>query len=382
MNLNTQVGQPKGSNMKISMIDLHGQYATIKSEIADAIMKVVDRQDFVLGKELEAMETEIARYCDTKYAVGVASGTDALLLSLRSIDIKPGDEVITTPFTFFATAEAISLLGAKPVFVDIDPRTYNIDPTLIEKKITKATKAIIPVHLYGQCADMDPILDIAKKHGLKVLEDNAQAIGASYKGRRSGSMGDLGSISLYPGKNLGAYGEGGVIVTNDKTLADKVKILRNHGSHARYMHSEIGYNSRLDNLQAAVILVKMRYLDKWLDTRRNIAAYYNEQLKGLPITLPFTPEYNIHTWHLYVAKVNSGLNDLMKYLVENGIETRTYYPVPLHMQECYTCLGYKKGDLKQSEEAASTTFALPVYPELSKNEIDHVVKVLKQYFGK
>jgi dTDP-4-amino-4,6-dideoxygalactose transaminase len=299
-----------------------------------------------------------------------------------ALGVKTGDEVITTPFTFFSSAESVSLVGATPVFVDIDRRTYTINPALIEKKITKHTKAIIPVHLYGQCADMDPILDIARRHGLKVIEDCAQAIGATYKDRKSGSMGDLGALSFYPGKNLGAYGEAGMIMTNDRSLDEKLRMLRVHGSSKQYIHTIIGTNSRLDNIQAAVLRVKLKYLDGWLEARRSNARYYDEHFKGLPIATPYVPEYNVHTYHQYVIRPEADLGQFMKFLTDGGVETRTYYPVPLHLQECYRGLGYRKGDLKESEEACVRTCALPVYPELKEEEKDYVVRTIRGFFKK
>lgn len=366
--------------MRIPILDLKKQYDTIKDEVNSAIVKVVDSQNFVLGKELDSLEKEISEYCNTGYAVGVGSGTDALLLSLMALDIKKGDEVITTPFTFVSTAETVSLMGARPVFVDIDSRTYNIDPSDIETKITKHTRAIIPVHLYGQCADMDPILDIAKKHNIKVIEDCAQAIGATYKGSKAGSMGDLGALSFFPSKNLGAYGEAGMVITNDKKLAEKIRLLRVHGSGSRYIHTIIGTNSRLDNIQAAVLRVKLRYLDGWLEARRRNAEFYNENLKELPLILPHVPDDNIHTYHLYVLRVRKNLQEFMKFLIDNDIETRTYYPIPLHLQECYRHLGYKKGDLEESEAAAEQTCAIAVYPELKKQELNYIVDKIEEFF--
>ncbi len=366
--------------MKVPILDLRCQYKKIKSEVNSAIRKVVEAQDFVLGNELRELEKEIAAYCTTKYAVGVASGTDALILSLWALGIKEGDEVITSPFTFMSSAEAVSILGATPVFVDIDPKTYTIDPSRIEARITGRTKAIMPVHLYGQCADMDPIIDIAKRHGLKIVEDCAQAIGATYKGRKAGSMGDLGALSFFPSKNLGAYGEGGMVLANSRQLAETVQMLRVHGSSARYIHSIIGTNSRLDNIQAAVVRVKLAYIDRWLEARRKNARYYNDHLKGLPLTLPFTPSCNVHTYHLYVLRVARDCEKLMRHLTDGGVETRTYYPVPLHLQECYRSLGYKEGDLKESEAAGRQTFAVAVYPELTKAGLDHVVGRIKEFF--
>lgn len=367
--------------MKIPILDLTLQYKSIKSEIDTAIARVVDSQHFILGPEVESFEKEAAAYCGTKYAVGVASGTDALILSLKAFGIGEGDEVITTPFTFFATAESISLAGAKPVFVDVDSKTYCINPSLVEGKITKKTKAIIPVHLFGQCADMDAILEIAQRYGLKVIEDAAQAMGAVYKGRQAGSMGDTGALSFFPSKNLGGFGDGGMVITNNKKIADKIRILRVHGSKIRYIHSVIGVNSRLDALQAAVLRVKLKYLDKWLDGRRKVAKYYNERLKDLPVITPYAPSSNIHTYHLYVLRVKPGPEKLAKFLNDAGVEARTYYPVPLHLQECYKGLGYKKGDFKESESASPQTVAIPLYPELGAKEqkfiTDHIIESSK-----
>ena len=366
--------------MKIPLLDLKAQYKSIKKEVDEAMNRVIENQDFILGKEVSELEKEVAAYCGAKYGVGVASGTDALILSLKALGIKEGDEVITSPFTFFATAEAISLVGAKPVFVDIDPKTYNINPSLIEKKINKATKAIIPVHLYGQCADMDPIMAIAKSHCLKVIEDAAQAIGATYKGKKAGSMGDAGALSFFPSKNLGAFGDGGMVVTNDQALAEKIKVLRVHGSSVRYIHSVIGANSRLDNLQAAVLRIKLKYLDKWLEARRRNAEYYNEKLKDLPVTPPYVPAYNIHTYHLYTLRVSSNREKLTKFLIDNGIEARTYYPIPLHLQECYKSLGYNKWDFKEAELASEQVFSIPLFAEMSSEEKNYVIIQMKNFF--
>ncbi len=366
--------------MKIPLLDLKAQYQSVKTEVDVAVKKVVEAQDFILGEEVNGLEKEVAAYCGTKYGVGVASGTDALILSLKALDIGPGDEVITTPFTFFATAESISIVGAKPIFVDIDPKTYNIDPALIAKKITKRTKAIMPVHLYGQCADMDPIVEIARKHDLKVIEDNAQAIGATYKGRKSGSMGDIGALSFFPSKNLGAFGDGGMVVTNDEKLAEKIRVLRVHGSAVRYIHSEIGMNSRLGNLQAAVLRIKLKYLDNWLEARRENAKFYNEKLKATPVVTPYVPDYNVHTYHQYTLSVKTDKEKLMKHLLDNGVETRTYYPIPLHLQECYKPLGYKIGDMRESEDAAKEAFSIPIFPEITLEQKRYVADTIASLF--
>jgi dTDP-4-amino-4,6-dideoxygalactose transaminase len=368
--------------VKIPSLDLKAQYKTIQKESEPVLKKVIENQDFILGEEVRLLEREIADYCGSKYGVGVASGTDALILALKALDIGQGDEVITSPFTFFATAEAVSIVGAKPVFADIDPKTYNIDPALIEKRITKNTKAVIPVHLYGQCADMDPILGIARKHGLKVIEDNAQAIGATYKGRKAGSMGDIGALSFFPSKNLGAFGDAGMVVTNDAKLADRIRTLRVHGSSVRYIHSEIGMNSRLDNLQAAVLRIKLRYLDRWLEARRNIADFYNNRLKGLPLTCPAVPSYNIHTYHQYTLRAASDQAGIMKHLLDNGIETRTYYPIPLHLQDCYKSLKYKAGDMPESEKAAREVFSIPIFPEMTDVQKKYMVDTVVSFYEK
>ena len=366
--------------VKIPLLDLKAQYASIRQEVEAAIRKVIESQDFILGEEVRELEKEIAQYCGTKYGVGVASGTDALILSLKALDIGPGDEVITTPFTFFATAESVSIVGAKPLFVDIDPKTYNIDPSLIEAKITKKTKAIIPVHLYGQCADMDLIMGIARKHSLKVIEDNAQAIGATYKGRKSGSIGDVGALSFFPSKNLGAFGDAGMVMTNDKKLAERIKSLRVHGSSVRYIHSEIGTNSRLDNIQAAVLRIKLKYLNRWLEARRANAKFYDEKLNGLPVICPYVPSHNIHTYHQYTLRVKADRESLMKHMSDNDIEARTYYPIPLHLQECYRFLGYKKGAMKESEKAAAEAFSIPVFPEMTQAQKEYVVDKIAGFF--
>lgn len=367
--------------MKISILDLQAQYKSIKSEIDTAVMKVIESQHFILGPEVEMFEKEVAAYCGTKYAAGVASGTDALILALKALGIGEGDEVITTPFTFFATAEAVSIVGAKPVFVDIDPKTYCINPELIEDAITKNTKAIIPVHLFGQCADMDRIMEIAKISNLKVIEDTAQAMGAIYKGKQAGSMGDIGCLSFFPSKNLGGFGDGGMIITNNKEIADKIKMLRVHGSTIRYIHSAIGTNSRLDALQAAILRVKLRHLNEWLEGRRKVAQYYNENLKGLPIITPYVPSYNVHTYHLYVLRVKPSPEKLGKLLNDVGIEARTYYPVSLHLQECYKGLGYKKGALPESESASPETLAIPIYPELDTEKLGFITKKINESLG-
>ena len=371
-------------NYSIQLLDLKAQYETIKHDVDAALKNVIDAQNFILGKDVEGLEKEIASYCGTKYAVGVASGTDAIQLALRSAGVGAGDEVITVPFTFIATAEAISNLGAKPVFVDIDPNTYNMNHALIEKKITGKTKAIVPVHLYGQCADIDRILEIAKKHGLKVIEDCAQAIGATYKNKKAGSFGDAGAISFFPSKNLGGFGDGGMVVTNDEALYKEVKLLRVHGSSVKYIHSVLGYNSRLDNLQAAVLRVKLKKLDKWADQRRENASYFDNAFSRLSgIKIPVVAPNNTHVYHQYILMVNPDMRDkCIDFLGEKGIESRVYYPIPLHLQDCYKGLGYKNGDFPISEKAGLGTFALPVYPELKLSDKKAIVDAVTEFHNK
>jgi len=365
---------------QVPLLNLRAQYKSIKGEIDAAVQTILDTQSFVLGREMEELERRIAEYCGTKFAVGCASGTDALFLSVKALGIGAGDEVITTPFTFIATAGAIYNTGARPVFADIDPKTYNIDPAKIEAKITKKTKAIMPVHLYGLMADMDPINATAKKRGLKVIEDNAQAIGATYKGKVAGSLSDAGCISFFPGKNLGAYGDAGMVVTDDEKLTQKIKIIRVHGSTSKYVHETVGYNSRLDNLQAAILLIKLKYLDGWTKKRQENAAYYNAQLKGLPILTPYVPEHCSHVYHQYTIRVQRDRNRLMEFLIDNGVEARIYYPIPLHLQECFKPLGYKQGDLPETEKAMDEAVSIPIDAELTGEQKEYIVAKVKEFF--
>lgn len=368
--------------MKIPIMNLGAQYEQLKEGIDNAMRRIARDSSFILGKETEAFEKETAEYCGSKYGVGVNSGTDALILALAALDIKEGDEVITTPFTFVATAEAVSRVGARPVFTDIDPDTYNINPAKIEKAVTKNTKAVIPVHLFGNPCDMDPILKIAGKYGLRIIEDTAQAIGAVYKGRKAGSFGDAGCFSFFPSKNLGAFGDAGMAVTNDRDLADKIKLLRVHGTTSRYRYSVIGFNSRLDNLQAAILSIKLKKLDEWNEGRRKAAARYNEALKGAVIT-PKEQAGGRHVYHLYVIGVDQKKRDgLVDFLVQNGIEARAYYSLPLHLQECYKGLGYKIGDFPESEKAGLGTLALPMFPELKESEQALIAVKIREYLKK
>ncbi|MFB3785821.1 MAG: DegT/DnrJ/EryC1/StrS family aminotransferase [bacterium] len=371
------------TTLSVPLLDLQAQYQTIREEIQAAINRVLESQHFILGPEVQALEREIAEYSQCRFGVGVSSGTDALLIALMALDIQPGDEVITTPYTFFATAGVIHRLGAKPVFVDIEPDTYNIDPARIETAVTPKTKAIIPVHLYGQCAEMDPILDIARRHNLFVIEDAAQAIGAEYQGRRAGSMGTMGCFSFFPSKNLGGYGDGGMVVTQDESLADKLKMLRTHGSKPKYYHRVVGGNFRLDALQAAIVRVKLRHLDGWTAARQRNARIYDALfeeagLAGTKIKLPAVKQ-NRHIFNQYVIQVENR-DALMAHLKQNGVGTEIYYPVPMHIQECFARLGYREGDLPVSEHAANRTLALPIYPELTGEQQEVVVKRIVEWY--
>lgn len=371
--------------MKIPLTDLKAQYESIKSEIDAAIQRVVQNAQFILGPEVKAFEDEMATYCGTEFAVGVASGTDALHLALIACGIKSGDEVISTPFTFIATAESIAKCGARPIFIDIDPRTYNVDPAQIEAKINKKTKAILPVHLYGQPAAMEHILDIAKKHNLKVIEDCAQALGAEYKSKKVGSLGDAGCLSFFPAKNLGAYGDGGMVVTNNQKIAETVRILRVHGSMATYQHVMHGFNSRLDALQAAILRVKLKHLEKWNKLRRGKAALYTKLLSGInSIEPPYFDKHcksscNYYTIRLNDFRLNRDRNQLRKHLESKGIQTMVYYPLSLHLQEVYKYLGHKPGDFPQSENAQEQVLSLPMYAELSEEQIEEIVRVIKGF---
>ena len=365
--------------MKVPMLDLRAQYHRIKTEIDAAVTEVFESQTFVGGSKVENLERAIQDYVGAKRALAVASGTDALLLLLRGMDLRPGDEVITTTFSFFATAGAISNAGAKPVFVDIDPLTYNIDVTQIESRITERTRAIIPVHLYGQCADVDPIMEIAARHNLRVIEDSAQALGAKYKGRSACTLGDAAAISFYPTKNLGGAGDGGMVVTNNKSIAERVGLLRAHGADATYFHVIVGTNSRLDALQAAILLVKLRYLDEWNAQRRACAAYYAEHLACLDaIQIPVEAPGNYHVYHQYVIRTPRR-DTLRDRLRQEGIGCSVFYPLPLHQQKCFHDLGYRVEDCPQAAHAAQEVLALPIYPELLPEQQDIVIQAIKDH---
>jgi dTDP-4-amino-4,6-dideoxygalactose transaminase len=363
----------------ISILDLKAQYQSIKDEIDAAVLGVMDSGYFVLGPNVKALEQEVASYVNCQYGVGVASGSDALRLSFAALDIGPGDEVITTPFTFVATANTISHAGAWPVFVDIDPVTFNIDPAKIEAAITERTRAIVPVHLYGQPAEMDEILEIASRHNLYVVEDCAQAIGAEDGGRRVGSFGDVACFSFYPTKNLGAYGDGGMVTTNNPDIAERIDVLRRQGGKARYYHEVLGFNSRLDEMQAALLRVKLRHLDDWQAGRRRVAARYDELLGDVEgVRVPHVRSEVTHVYHQYTIRVQRR-DDLQAHLQEQGSGSMIYYPLPLHRQGLYADLGYAEGSLPVSEEAGHEVISLPMYPELTEEQVRRVVDTIREF---
>ena len=369
--------------MNVPLLDLKQQHEALRAELRAATERVLDSQQFVLGEEVRLLETEIARYCGVRHAVGCASGSDALLLALMALDIRAGDEVITTPFSFFATASAIARTGATPVFVDIEPRTYNLDPSRLEAAVTERTRAIMPVHLYGQCAEMDALTEVAARHNVPVIEDAAQAIGAEDGARRAGSMGRVGCFSFYPTKNLGGAGDGGMLVTDDDALAERLRRLRVHGGATEYLHTEIGINSRLDALQAAILRVKLPHLDSWSEARRERAETYSQLLMNahlaFDVQVPFIREYTRHIFHQYVVRVPGHRDALIEHLRAHGVGSKIYYPVPLHLQECFAYLGYKAGALPAAERAARETLALPLYPELRLEQQQYVVDLISRF---
>ncbi|HBC87115.1 MAG TPA: transcriptional regulator [Lentisphaeria bacterium] len=368
--------------MNVPLLDLKAQFKPIKDEVMKAVEAVFESQQFINGPQVKELEKQIAAYTTCKSAIGVSSGTDALLCALMAFNIGNGDEVITTPFTFFATAGCIWRTGAKPVFVDIDPKTYNIDVTKIEKAITKKTKAIIPVHLFGQMADMDPIMEIAKKQNLFVIEDACQSIGSTYKGKQAGSIGTVGCFSFFPSKNLGTAGDGGIITAQDPVLGEKLEIMRGHGSKPKYFHQVVGGNFRLDTIHAAILIVKLKYLNSWSEGRRKNAAKYNELLKDVKqVVIPFIEKHNVSIFNQYVIRIPKR-DELRKFLTEKGIGTEIYYPLSLHEQACFKALGHKKGDFPESEKAAAETAALPIYPELSSDQIKYVADCVKEFYNK
>lgn len=365
--------------MNIPFVDLVTQYHSISGEIQEAMIKVVEKGDFILGKELELFEKEFAEYCETKYAVGLDNGTSALELALRTYGIGDGDEVITSANTFIATASAIAFTGARPVLIDIDPKTYNMDPDLIESAITSNTKAIMPVHLYGQPVDMDKVMDIANKHNLIVIEDACQAHGARYKGKRTGSIGHASAFSFYPGKNLGAYGDGGALVSNDEELVEKIKMLRNYGQKEKYNHLFLAYNRRLDNIQAAILRVKLKRLDAWNESRRNAAKLYNKLLIGSTPLIPYCADYAEHIYHLYVIRTTNR-DELQSWLKSKGISTGIHYPIPIHLQKAYEYLGLKKGSLPITEQYSNEFLSLPMFPEITNEQVEYIVECIKSFY--
>ncbi len=379
---------PSANSNNVPILDLQAQYEQIGPQLEEKVLSVLRSGHYILGKLGQTLEEELAALSGVKRGVGVANGTDALVLALWAADIGPEDEVITPSFTFAATAEAIALRGAKPIFVEVDPLTFNINPALIEAAITHKTKAIVPVHLYGQPADMDPILEIADRYNLIVIEDNAQAIGATYKGKPTGSFGDMACISFYPTKNLGAAGDAGMIVTKHDRYAERLKALRAHGSKVRYYHDELGVNSRLDEIQAAVLLTKLPHLRRWNEQRNQIAKWYAQGLKNTPgITIPTVAAANTHVWHQYTIRVHAQQNpgdktlfrdQLIKELANRGIGSMCYYPVPLHMQAAFAHFGCKAGDLPLSETLAQEVVSLPMYPELKEHQVNQVAKAIQE----
>ncbi|HQZ97505.1 MAG TPA: DegT/DnrJ/EryC1/StrS family aminotransferase [Pyrinomonadaceae bacterium] len=370
--------------MQVPLLDLKEQNDILRPEIEAALARVLDTNGFILGKEVAELECELAGYCGTKYAIACASGSDAIVLALMALDVGPGDEVITTPYSFFATVSAITRLGAVPVFVDIEPETYNLDISQIEARITERTKAIEPVHLFGQCVDMKELNAVAAKFGVPVVEDAAQAIGSEDRGIRAGGMGAVGCFSFYPSKNLGGMGDGGFLTTNDDDIAKKLLALRVHGSEERYYHKYVGLNSRLDGFQGAVLRVKLPHLDAWTEKRQINAARYRQMFtdRGLSehVSLPVERKNVRHIYNQFVIAVPGVRDELRAHLTEKGIGTDIYYPVPLHLQECFAYLGYKAGDLPVSEKAAAVTLALPIFPELKTEQQAAVVDAIAEFF--
>ncbi|HOG45003.1 MAG TPA: DegT/DnrJ/EryC1/StrS family aminotransferase [Anaerolineae bacterium] len=377
------------SDQPVPLLDLKAQYAAIRDEVREAVDRVLESQRFILGSEVEALEREVAAYSECEHGIGVSSGTDALLIALMALDIKPGDEVITTSYSFFATAGCVTRLGARPVFVDVEPETFNIDPCGLEAALTDRTRAIIPVHLFGQMAEMGPIMDFARQHGLFVIEDAAQAIGAEYQGQRAGSIGHIACFSFFPSKNLGGIGDGGMVTTHDPELAERMRLLRGHGAKPKYYHKMVGGNFRLDAIQAAVLRVKLKYLDRWTAGRQVNAEAYQRLFRevGLagdgdspyPVVLPRDAGYGRHIYNQFVVRV-AQRDGLMAYLKERHIGSEVYYPLPLHLQPCFAELGYREGDLANSERAASEVLALPIYPELTGDMLACVVGAVARFY--
>jgi dTDP-4-amino-4,6-dideoxygalactose transaminase len=364
--------------MTVPLLDLKAQYAEIKTEMDEAVHRVLDGTRFIGGPEVAALEQEVARYSQCEHAIGCASGTDALLLGLRAIGVGPGDDVVTSAYSFFASAGVVVNAGGRPVFMDIDPRTYNLDPHRLEAAITPATKAVIAVHLYGQCCDLTAVRAVCDKHQLWLVEDAAQAIGSEWEGRRAGSVGHLGCFSFFPSKNLGAAGDGGMVATNDAELADRVRLLREHGARPKYHHELVGTNSRLDALQAAILRVKLRHLDRWSEARARNAAAYDRLLEGTRVGRPYRDPRTRHIYNQYVIRAPQR-DALRAHLGDRGIGTEIYYPIPLHLQKCFATLGHQPGDMPQAEAAAQETLALPIYPELTEEQIRYVAATVRDF---
>lgn len=365
--------------MKVPFLDLKAQYQSIGEEVREAVQRVMEQTAFAGGPFVEQFEKEFAAFCGCEYALGVSSGTSALWLALKALNVGPGDEVITVPNSFIATAEAISFCGATPVFVDVDERTYTMDPALVEQAITKRTKAIIPVHLFGQMADMDPIMEVAREHGLYVVEDACQAHGAEYKGRKAGSIGDAGCFSFYPGKNLGAYGEAGAVVTNNRGLAERIRMLRDHGQAKKYYHRLLGWNDRMDGIQAAVLSVKLRYLPEWNRARHAHAATYQRLLSGnIALSIPYEAPYGQHVYHVYAIRTEQR-DAMLEYLAKRDIACGIHYPVPIHLQEAYRFLGLGEGSYPVAERCARQFLSLPMYPELTRQQIEYVARAIELF---
>ncbi|HEY3216073.1 MAG TPA: DegT/DnrJ/EryC1/StrS family aminotransferase [Candidatus Eisenbacteria bacterium] len=364
--------------MTVPLLDLRAQYADLQTELDQAVRRVLESCRFIGGPEVAQLEQEVARYCRCAHGIGCASGTDALLLSLRALEVGPGDEVVTSAFSFFASAGAVANVGARPVFVDIDPRTYNLDPHRLEAAITPMTKAVIPVHLFGQCCDLAAIRAVCDKHQVWLIEDAAQAIGSEWEGRRAGSVGHFGCFSFFPSKNLGGAGDGGMITSQDESHADRVRLLREHGSKPKYHHALIGTNSRLDAIQAAILRVKLNHLDRWSEGRARNAQLYHQLFEGARLTRPYHDPRTRHIYNQYVIRVRDR-DGLRRHLSERSIGTEIYYPVPLHLQECFATLGYRAGDLPQAEAAAQEVLALPIYPELTEEQIRYVATAVRDF---
>lgn len=368
--------------MNIQMVDVKRQYRTYQTEFDRVVLDVLASGQFINGPDVQKFAAEIQEYLGVKHAIPCASGTDALQLALMALNIGPGDEVITTPFTFVATAETIAILGAKPIYVDIDEQTFNLNPELIKKAISKKTRAIIPVHLYGQAVDMDPLLEVACEHELAVIEDAAQALGEKYKGKPVCTLGLLSCISFFPSKNLGAYGDAGMVTTNDDKMAEKVRVIANHGSTKQYYHDLLGVNSRLDTIQAAILRVKLKYLDEWNQKRHEKARYYSENLKDSGVITPFIAGYAGHIFHQYTLRLEKGRDELHRFLKEKNIPNAIYYPIPLHLQAAYKkTSGYREGDFPVSEKMARQVLSLPMHPDLTAEEQDYVVSAIKEFLN-